>query len=88
MTYTVLFVREEDGRYSVHVPALKGCHTWGENLPHAVLMAEEVIALFVESLQERGEVIPEDAAVVPVELGDATEAVVYRLAVKEGVLAA
>jgi antitoxin HicB len=88
VTYTVVFVREEDGRYSVHVPALKGCHTWGENLPHAVLMAEEVITLFLESLRERGKPVPQDADTVTFSLGNATEAVVYRLAVKEGVLAA
>jgi len=88
MTYAVVFVREEDGRYSVHVPALRGCHTWGENLPHAILMAEEVIGLFVESLRDRGEPVPEDTETVTFDLRNGTEAVVYRLTVKEEVLAA
>lgn len=88
MSYTVVFVREGDGRYSVYVPALKGCHTQGDSLPHAILMAEEVMALYVESLHERGKPVPEDVETFTLDLGDASEAVVYRLAVKEGVVAA
>ena len=88
MTYTVVFVREGDGRYAVHVPALKGCHTQVDSLPHAILMAEEVIGLYVESLQDRGKSMPVDVDTLTLDLGDATEAVVYRLAVKEGVVAA
>jgi predicted RNase H-like HicB family nuclease len=40
MTYTVAVLRESDGRYSVSVPALKGCHTWGDTLPEALSHAQ------------------------------------------------
>lgn len=50
MFYTVVFVREADGRYCVPVPALKGFHTWGRNLPHAMMMAQDAMACHLASL--------------------------------------
>ncbi len=83
MTYTVVLLREEDGRYSVYVPALRGCNTWGETLPHALRMAEEAMRLHAESLQVRGQSLPPDVSKVEVDLADATEAVIYKIALTE-----
>jgi antitoxin HicB len=58
MTYTVVLMREDDGRYSVTVPALKGCHTWERNLAHALQMAQEVIEGYLEVLRDQGKAIP------------------------------
>jgi len=79
MTYTVVFVREQDGRYSVSVPALPGCHTWGESLPHAVRMVEEAMQCHLESLQAHGDPIPPDTSTFEVDMGDATDAVIYKV---------
>jgi len=83
LTYTVVLVKEKDGRYSVSVPALKGCHTWGDTLPEALQMAEEVILLYVESLTERGLPVPPDNPEVSVSMREAAEACVYKLTVEE-----
>ena len=83
LTYTVVLKREEDGRYSVSVPALKGCHTWGHNLPEALRMAEEAILAYVESLREDGEAPPPDSHQVAFDMGEAREAFVYRVTVVE-----
>ena len=88
MIYTVVFVREEDGRYSVHVPALRGCHTWGENLPHAVQMAEEAMACHLATLRAHDDPIPGDVDTVAFELEDAIEAVVYKVTVPEAMTVA
>ena len=88
MTYTVVFVREEDGRCSVHVRALKGCHTWGENLPHAARMAEEAMQCHLESLQARRRPLPPGVDTVAFDLQDATEAMVYKVTVPEATRAA
>ncbi|MFQ6132201.1 MAG: type II toxin-antitoxin system HicB family antitoxin [Armatimonadota bacterium] len=82
-TYTVVLMREEDGGYSVSVPALKGCHTQGETLSEALLMAEEAIRLYLEVLEEDGKAIPPDKAEVTVNMRSAAEAMVYRLTVRE-----
>jgi antitoxin HicB len=81
LTYTVVFLREQDSRYSVIVPALRGCTTWGANLPEAMHRAEEVISLFIESLQAHGDPLPRDARSFKVAMGDATEAVAHKVTV-------
>ena len=50
MTYTVIIKRATDGRYAVSVPALNGLATEGDNLPHALHMAEEAILAYLEGL--------------------------------------
>jgi len=82
-TYTVVLMREEDGGYCVSVPALKGCHTQGDSLAEALMMAEDAIRLHLEVLQEDGKPVPPDKPRVTVNMRNATEALVYRLAVRE-----
>jgi len=81
MTYTVVLVREEDGGYVVSVPALKGCHTQGDTVAEALLMAEEAILLYLEVLQEDGRSAPADKPDVRLNMRKAKEALVYRLTV-------
>ncbi|MGI8477852.1 MAG: type II toxin-antitoxin system HicB family antitoxin [Thermomicrobiales bacterium] len=42
--YTVLLQPEEEGGYSVTVPALDGCQTQGETVEEAMEMARDAIA--------------------------------------------
>ena len=58
-TYKIHLYKESEGQYSVSVPALPGCYTFGENIDHAIEMAKEAIELYIEELQDRGEEIPE-----------------------------
>ena len=60
-TYKILLHKEPEGQYTVTVPALPGCVTFGENVDHAIEMAKEAIELYIEELQERGEKIPDDS---------------------------
>jgi antitoxin HicB len=70
LTYTIELEALEEGGFSVTVPALPGCVTWGESFDNAVAMAKEAIELWLEELQEHGEPIPEErAAARPVKLG-------------------
>ena len=59
-TYKILLRKEPDGQYTVTVPVLPGCVTFGENIDHAIEMAREAIELYIEELQERGEEIPDN----------------------------
>ena len=63
LTYRVLLKREPEGGYTVTVPSLPGCVTYGDTIEEAVEMAREAIELYLESLREDGEEIPteEDA---------------------------
>lgn len=57
--YTVLLTPEEGG-YVATVPALPGCNTEGDTLEEAIRNAQEAIKLYLDTLRERGEPIPEE----------------------------
>lgn len=59
----------EEG-YTVRVPALSGCITYGRTKEEALERAKEAIAGFIEGLQKAGESIPEEVA--PAELETVT----------------
>jgi predicted RNase H-like HicB family nuclease len=61
LTYRILLTREPEGGFTVNVPALPGCVTFGENIEHAMEMAKEAIQLYVETLQADGEPVPDDS---------------------------
>jgi predicted RNase H-like HicB family nuclease len=79
-TYTVVILHEQDGRYSAVVPALE-CATWGHTIPEALRRIEEALTCHLETLQAAGEPIPSDPAAFTFEMGDALDAVVYRVSV-------
>ncbi len=61
LTYRILLTREPEGGFTVNVPALPGCVTFGENIDHAMAMAKEAIELYVETLQAEGDPVPDDS---------------------------
>ncbi len=65
-TYLAVFEEEEDGGYSVSVPALPGCFSQGDTFEEARKNIEEAIRLYLEDADEetktylrsrRGEVV-------------------------------
>lgn len=62
LTYRVLLNEEPEGGFTVTVPALPGCVTYGEDLDHALSMAKEAIEGYVSVLKESNEPIPDNSA--------------------------
>ena len=60
LSYRVLLRREPEGGYTVTVPSLPGCITFGADIPEAIEMAREAIDLYFESLIAHGEPIPSE----------------------------
>ena len=58
LTYRILLREEPEGGYTVTVPTLPGCITYGETIPDAIAMAREAIELYMESLTVHNEAIP------------------------------
>ncbi len=58
LRYPIVLIEEEDGRFSVEVPDLPGCFTYGRNYRHALKMAEQAIEGFIEVFKEDGDPIP------------------------------
>jgi predicted RNase H-like HicB family nuclease len=63
LSYRVLLRKEAEGGFTVTVPSLPGCVTFGETLEEAMIMAREAIELYVESLQAYGEEVPTETEV-------------------------
>ncbi len=60
-TYRIILTQEPEGGYTVTVPSLSGCITYGNNINHAIEMAKEAIEGYLEILKEQGENIPDDS---------------------------
>jgi len=63
-TYKILLHPEPEGGFTVTVPALPRCITYGEDVEAALEMAKEAIELYIEELKETGEPIPDDKGVL------------------------
>lgn len=63
-SYTVIIEREEDGGYHAFCPVLKGCHSQGDTFEETLENITEAIELYVESLLEDGETIPEENMII------------------------
>lgn len=57
LSYRILLRKEPEGGYTVIVPSLPGCVTYGDTIEESMTMAEEAIGLYIESLKEHNEKI-------------------------------
>lgn len=55
--YQLILTPEPEGGYTVSVPAIRGCITYGETVEEAIAMAEDAIEGCLAVLKEEG-VIP------------------------------
>jgi antitoxin HicB len=58
LNYRILLRKEREGGYTVTVPTLPGCITFGETIEDGIANAKEAIGLYLEDLIENGEPIP------------------------------
>jgi antitoxin HicB len=58
LNYRILLKKEPEGGYTVFVPSLPGCITYGETIDESIINAKEAIELYIESLKSHGEDIP------------------------------
>jgi predicted RNase H-like HicB family nuclease len=58
LRYKILLRKEEDETYTVIVPSLPGCLTFGRTVEEARAMAKEAIEGFVACMIARGEGVP------------------------------
>jgi predicted RNase H-like HicB family nuclease len=54
MVFTVILEPEEEGGYSVHCPALAGCHSQGDTLDEALINITEAISGMIKVRQMEG----------------------------------
>jgi predicted RNase H-like HicB family nuclease len=64
ISYRILLRPEPEGGYTVIVPSLPGCITYGKTLEEARRMALDAVKAYLESLKKHGESIPDDSEIL------------------------
>ena len=59
-SYQITLVPEDEGGYTVLVPSLPGCVSYGRTVDEAAEMAKEAIALHLENLKAHGLSLPDE----------------------------
>ena len=62
--YKTIFDPQEEGGYTVTVPALPGCISEGDTYEEALANIKEAIDLYLESLQADGLPIPDETHLI------------------------
>ena len=60
LRYNIIFRPEPEGGFTVLVPSLPGCITYGKDLREAKKMAKDAIRAYIISLKKHKEPIPTD----------------------------
>lgn len=61
--FEVVLQPEEEGGFSVSVPALPGCHTQGDTREEALEMAKDAIEGYLVVLADEGQPLPQPALI-------------------------
>ncbi len=60
ITYRIIIEQDENNTYHAYMPALPGCHTWGESIEETRENVRDAMGVYIKSLLVDGEKIPED----------------------------
>ncbi|MCL0083233.1 type II toxin-antitoxin system HicB family antitoxin [Thermodesulfovibrionales bacterium] len=74
LNYRILLRKEPEGGYTVIVPSLPGCITYGDTIEEAISMAKEAIEIYIESLEKHGEEVPTEEGTLEYNLSVETHA--------------
>jgi antitoxin HicB len=67
-SYRVILKPEPEGGFTVTVPSLPGCVTFGSDLEEAMEMAKDAVRACLESLKKHSEPIPDDSDTLETQL--------------------
>jgi antitoxin HicB len=68
LSYRVILKPEPEGGFTVTVPALPGCITYGRDIEEAKEMVKDAFQVYLESLQKHSEPIFDDADTLETQL--------------------
>ena len=61
--YTVVLRPDDNGTFVAYVPAISGCHAWGQTLEEAQAELVHVFEMIRDEYQSAGQELPEDVEV-------------------------
>ncbi len=59
---------ETEDKYMAEIPALPGCHAWGDTPGQALEYLQSVATAFIDSYRERGDSLPEEVRLAAQEM--------------------
>lgn len=62
--FKILLRKEPEGGYTVTVPSLPGCITFGDTVEEVIEMSKEAIELYIDTLRAEGEEVPTEEGVL------------------------
>ncbi len=77
--YTVMYRAEPEGGFTVIVPSLPGCVSYGKTLDQAKAMITDAIVGYIASLKKHNEPVPSDSStfVSTIHISDQGQSAVY-----------
>ena len=64
LSFTVLYKKDPEAGYVAFIPSLPGCHTQGETIEETQKNVREAIEVYLESLKNHEEEIPQESAIL------------------------
>lgn len=64
LSFSVIYEEAPEGGYVVYAPTLPGCHTQGDSIEEAETNIKEAITLYLESLENHKEKIPQEPRIL------------------------
>ncbi len=61
--YTVVLRPDDNGTFMAFVPAIPGCHAWGQTTEEAQAELQNVFDMIREEYEEEGRMLPDDVDV-------------------------
>lgn len=62
--YTIVIRPDDNNTFVAYVPAIEGCHAWGETAEKAKAELDNVFDMILEEYQEMGSSLPLDVELV------------------------
>lgn len=62
--YTIVIRPDDNNTFVAYVPAIEGCHAWGETPEAARSELDNVFTMILEEFQEMGCCLPQDVELV------------------------
>jgi predicted RNase H-like HicB family nuclease len=62
--YTIVIRPDDNNTFVAYVPAIEGCHAWGETSEAARAELDQVFGMISEEYQEMGRCLPQDVELV------------------------
>jgi predicted RNase H-like HicB family nuclease len=61
LSFRIVLRPEAEGGYTVMVPSLPGCITYGDTVDESMKMAEDAIRAYIASMKKHGEEVVDDS---------------------------